>query len=117
MGNILVNVAQFKDLGMNFITHTTHTNAGGEDTVFGLMARHVGACSYWVPRAQVFHLEKPGGPRMSEHAYRKELVMRENEGLGKPLSDAEISALVLPWEPIHHFGKTAQVMKDSALGI
>lgn len=99
-GHVLVNVKLAKKKGLTFAHCASHTGCGGEDTLFALQCEHLKLPRFWCPAAIAVHLEKPV-TRYSEHAYRKEAVLRTAESLGYPTDRLEDE--FLSWERIYTF--------------
>lgn len=70
---------------------------GGEDALFALSCAHKGITNYWAKDAQAIHLEKPGGSRFTEAAYRKEAVLRAAQLCGY---DTSYISEFMAWVPM-----------------
>lgn len=108
-GNMLLNVPLCRQMGIMFNPFKDIVRrAGGEDTLFAVQAIAQQARRVWLPAAFVWHLEKPASSfRLTEHAYRKEALLRSAEQLGVfdsgELTREQFSASLLAWEKLEHF--------------
>lgn len=108
-GNMMLNVPLCRKMGIQFQPFKQIVRrAGGEDTIFAVQAIAQRAKRLWLPAAFVWHLEKPAGKfRLTEHAYRKEALLRSAEQLGVfdsgSLTREQFTESLLAWERLEHF--------------
>lgn len=96
-GCCLLNVHAIHDqlTEVAFDMHTTNFNAGGEDTVFGLLCAKAGLPGYFVTCSTAWHLEKPK-VNFSEMPARAQAILRTIEQHGMSAKDLEKFCTYLP---------------------
>lgn len=105
-GNMMVNVALIRQHGIKFAPFKNMIRrAGGEDTLFAMQCLKLGKLRrFWCPQAYVWHLEKPKATtRLTEHAYRKEALLRSGEQLDVFNADftvEDFEKALLAWEKV-----------------
>lgn len=75
-GNALIDRANCHREGVAFTPFEDSVNAGGEDTLFGLLANRNGLEAFFAPNAIAYHLGRSGGTFVSELTTRAEMLLR-----------------------------------------
>lgn len=104
-GNMALNVELYHEHGLAFrLFDIMVKRAGGEDTTFAMQCVSKGLKRLWTPAALVWHLEKElSQTRLTEHAYRKEALLRAGEQAGlfnERLTHKVFEESILAWEKL-----------------